>query len=334
MQTLAELNNQVTTTAPPIHGVVGMTLPKISIDFTSLRKKVNETIAEARKNLEDDDSIKKSLALLRKCEKEVNDNAIKISKQAAEPIDIFRTCVKKELSDLTAAIAELSTQVAEAESKRKAKKLEEVNRLVGKAIDECKLNDKYRSQFVQNEKWLQKSISMLEVDKQVYEQAANLLIAQENEAKAIEEKNARIAERNALIQQLNKEHNLSVTYADAPIDKSVEYVLDLFKKRVEVLKPPQVVASAPQSEPKKTSFASSIGRAIRNEPPKIEEIKQEKQEKTLDILLAEWLIENPNKLESMVRQLISAGEKQDAAMALGIAERAVFHAKNLTKTGV
>lgn len=131
----------------------------------------DETIEFAKKDLADLNKLKANIEAFRKEKK----------KMMEAPIKEFEKKCKILVEKVDEVYLPIKEQADAFEQKRKEQKREEVLGLLNKIKSESTLPDEYLNRIEFNEKWLNKTVSIIQAEEEIYEQLGNLAKEYESE---------------------------------------------------------------------------------------------------------------------------------------------------------
>ncbi len=215
-----------------------ITLEPAKVEFNK-EQVVNELkgILKKYENLvfteENTSDIRKTLAELRKGRKTADDYRKDIKKQLTQPVTNF----EKEMKEITAlfddVINPINEQLKAYEERRKEERRQELQAFIDKVIEDLQLENKFASQLVIEDSFLNKSASMTQTKESIEFKANNLL----NEQK-LEIMNRENIESFVKLQNAENSLNLSVVaylsqleYKD--IEEVKKTILDDVNKEIE-----------------------------------------------------------------------------------------------------
>lgn len=170
--------------------ILNKQLPEIEFKgYEEIKQQLEEDVAKYQNYIVTEDTLDddtKLRAELNKKAKAIDDKRKEIEKLVSAPIKEFKTkcdVLKNLYSDVSSKI---DVQIKVFEEKRKESKRKEVNDLINKLSKEKGLNGKYVSQIEFDERYLNKTYEMKDIEKDLLTTIDNLLVKQNEEIANIE----------------------------------------------------------------------------------------------------------------------------------------------------
>lgn len=158
-------------------------------------------------------SIGKERASLNKIVKSLDDARKKIKAEYNAPFTEFEAKIKDVSNIILNTISYLDKETETFEEKRKKDKLVQIKDLTEKVLLVAKLNPKYAAQLIVLDKYLNKTETPKKILDDLEARAAQLIIAQDNEALAEESRKEKVKNRELLIENLNAKYTQTFKFS-------------------------------------------------------------------------------------------------------------------------
>jgi len=139
-------------------------LPQIKFDTTLLEKEVEDVIKKYSVQNQEADEAKRSVARLNTHAKELNDCGIKFDQIISQPIKDFRESLNVLVRKISKAAVDVKIQTDKYEADRKTAKRAEITKL-----------NSWEPYMVFDEKWLQKTFLIKDIEANILDQKENFL---------------------------------------------------------------------------------------------------------------------------------------------------------------
>lgn len=167
---------------------------------TELQKKYDGYVV-TEENLSDDKTLRADLNKTVKALKETKQTVVK---EYNKPLAVFTESVDKAISDIDTISKTIDDQIKEFEKKQKEERRANVQAVVDANIIDAELNEKYTSQFMFDEKWLNSSKSQKSILEEIQRQIEQLKQAQKNEEEIQRQKAEQLKQKVEMAETLCK----------------------------------------------------------------------------------------------------------------------------------
>ncbi len=281
---------------------------RINFNETEFTAQINEVIAPV-KDL--DVNVTKevlafTLANLRKFQKQISDKRISIVKDIKAPITEFEAKVKKGDAEIEQYISKYDANLKVILAKEKVTKHAEIEKLLPGIIEVNRLDKDYAAKLTILEDYYLVKWTIDKIILDLHKRAEELFKQQDYIRVQEELRNTQIESRTRLIEQLNAEYELNLTYASLPISHSDEMVrihyahthqavLFAAEQKAKEEAEKQIPVVAPEDETVMVSFLGGTGIVDKKEWNKAQAIIEQSKQ-----TLEEAFTENGTPSERLV----------------------------------
>lgn len=257
---------------------------KVDFNYEQVSAYLN-TLLEKYKNLvfteETVDECKKTLAELRKGQRSLDDFRKKTKKELTKSITEFEDQCKKLYTKFDEVITPLTDQADAFEEKRREEKRKQVQTIVDELIQEQYLNDKYASQLIIEDQYLNKTKTLKSIREELTTTAESLGIQQDKEEADKELIKARVE----LVNEKFGIELLGTNYIRLLEYEGINEILEKINKDAEILKQKlEEEQKAIEPEPKPTPTKQVKVPRVADEEIYVEKYEVEGTEGQLDTL--------------------------------------------------
>ncbi len=254
--------------------------------------------------------IRETLAELRKGRKTADDYRKGIKKQLTEPVKVFENEMKEITAMFDDVINPINEQLQEYKERRKEEKRQEVQAFIDEVVGEKQLEQKYASQLVVENEFLNKSASMNQTKESIEFKANNLL----NEQK-LEFANREMIESHVKLKNAEYDVNLSVVAYLSQLEfKGVEEVkktidndvsMAITKREKEIIKEAEEIVREEQ-EKKAEIKQEEVIEIVEQKPTDINQIEEVFTENTPPSYPVKYAIFTSMKNHAMLKDFLES----------------------------